>query len=688
MDFFSDLNSQQMDAVVNGEGPCLVLAGAGSGKTRTITYRVAYLLDQGVKPEEILLLTFTNKAAAEMKKRIKDLTGMEKDLPMSGTFHHVAYKILKKYNHVSGYESGFTIVDSDDSLSLIKIAVKEIKPKSGAIKFPSANILRSLISLSRNSEKELEKIISDKYEHFEGLTEEIKEVARLYHEKKKESNVMDFDDLLSNLVLFLNSPAAVPFIKNFRYILVDEYQDTNKIQHSIIKSFCVNHQNIFAVGDDAQSIYSFRGAEVKNILRFEKDFPNAKIFKLETNYRSSQEILDVANESIAGNADQYEKKLRALKNGPRPLLNSLYDQKDEARYIVRVIRKHLEQGVPYGEIAVLFRASFHSQQLEMELVKSGIKYEYRGGLRFFERAHVKDVLSYLRVLSNPLDGASWLRILLRMEGIGMVGAQKIIKAIREIFVARPKTPDDLGGFSDLKNLIEQKIIPTKAKNDWQSLCDLLERMAEVGEKNVAGLVEKILSSDYILYLESEYTDAKDRLEDLKQIAVFARDSRNLDDFLAEAGLQESFLGPENENSGQEQRIILSTVHQAKGLEWETVFVLNLSDGAFPSDKAWKETNGIEEERRLFYVAVTRAKQHLYLTYPSQRGSGWQTSSNGPSMFLQEIKQDLIEGAEDIFGDDDDLSFTVDEPEEIEYVDEMAEYEDGFKQKRGGFLIDV
>ncbi len=646
IDFQKELNEEQLNAVWHGDGPCLVLAGAGSGKTRTITYRVAYLLEKGIDPQSILLVTFTNKAADEMIRRVQQLTAAPDRLPWAGTFHHIAYRILHIYAPVLGYKNNFSVLDSDDSEALIKLCAKSFKTEGEGKKFPSAKVLHSIISYARNSEESVGEVLDLKYPQWLVYTDQITRIANDYAFKKKEANAMDFDDLLVNFSLLLNNNQVLQkYAGQFKYILVDEYQDTNKIQASIIKKLASVHNNLLVVGDDAQSIYSFRAADVQNILQFEKDYPNAKIFKLEINYRSSQEILDVANDVIANNLRQYKKQLKTLTNLPageagsglKPSLHPQIDQAGEAEFVVSKILELTEGGTPENEIAVLFRAAYHSQLLEMELVKAGIAYDYRGGLRFFERAHVKDALAYLRILNNFADTAAWMRVLMHEEGIGPAAAGKIVEALK-----------GAASVDDVK-IIGQQVLGEKAKNGWYNFVRIWESMLGNSRTDTAALIDSIINSPYKDYLESEFIDSKDRLEDLAQLQVFANKYNELEKFLAEATLQESFNIRGNQNKDHNglpageagPKVVLSTIHQAKGLEWSAVFIINLASGAFPGDRAFREPNGLEEERRLFYVAVTRAKKYLHLTYPMS-GGGFGDSLAGPSLFLGEISSDLLD----------------------------------------------
>jgi len=684
INFSEELNPEQLDVVLHGDGPCLVLAGAGSGKTRVITYRVAYLLEQNIDPHTILLVTFTNKAAEEMKKRVHTLTNNFKALPWSGTFHHIAYRLLILYAPLLGYKQKFSILDSDDSESLIKLCIKEVKTSADK-KFPSASVVASLISYARNAEISLAEVIELKNPGWLQFEDEIKTIADRYILKKKEANAMDFDDLLVNFLLLLtNEDILRKYASQFNYILVDEYQDTNKIQASIIKKLSSVHQNILVVGDDAQSIYSFRAADIQNILQFEKDYTNAKIFKLETNYRSTTEILDVANNVIASNTKQYKKRLQSLgKTGAKPSLHPMIDASKEAEFIVKKIQNFLDQDILPSEIAVLFRAAHHSQLLEMQLVKAGIAYDYRGGIRFFERAHVKDVLSYLRILNNLSDTAAWLRVLTHEEGIGPVGAQKIISMLKLI-----DTPEQI------KNL-DLNLLSGKAQIGWNNFLLLFEKLLDAPKISPYFLIQALLDSPYQEYLEAEYVDCLDRIDDIKQLAIFAEKYENLDEFLAEASLQESFNVRGNnsqtfqntEEKNKTPKIILSTIHQAKGLEWSKVFIIHLTNGSFPNERSLKEEQGLEEERRLFYVAITRAKEELFLTYP-MTGGHFGDFLVTPSIFLNEIRPELIDD-QSLLSTSSTSVFSDLNDGEVTYVSEDEPfYSKPKKLKPGSFLKEI
>lgn len=654
--YSKELNKEQLAVVEKGDGPCLVLAGAGSGKTRTITYRVAYLLEQGIDPDNILLVTFTNKAAREMKNRIARLVDGKKLPSWSGTFHHIAYRILRKWAPVLGYENNFTILDSEDSRDLLKLCVKAEGIDSSSKRFPSVRVVQSILSYARNAETTIADVLDQKHEHWMQFEHQFVAIAEEYRKRKLDANAMDFDDLLVNLYLLLLKSEKVRknYAEQFEYILVDEYQDTNKVQASIIDRLASVHKNVLVVGDDAQSIYSFRAADIQNILAFEKKHKGAQVFRLETNYRSTPDILDVANEVIAQNIDQYDKNLKTDFDAfTKPELHAFVDKQGEAAFIAERISELCDEGVKLSSIAVLFRAAFHSQALEVELTRRGIPYDFRGGVRFFERAHIKDVLAFLRVLANQNDTIAWSRVLTMQVGIGPAGANKIIALVRSGTA-----------FSEIGAKL-----PARAQVGWSDFLQIFDELQKV-EKVPHILITTILETKYVEYLEMEYENFQDRMQDIEQLALFAERQDDLARFLAEASMQESYAAALEQGHVEEgERMVLSTIHQAKGLEWEVVFIMNLASGQFPIDKA-KGSQAIEEERRLFYVAITRARKYLYLSYPLT--TKFSSVLLGPSMFIGEIGIDLLsrhtistEG-DSVFNDpsddvDDIVYVPVDEP---------------------------
>ncbi len=636
IDYSKELNPEQCKVVENGDGPCLVLAGAGSGKTRTITYRVAYLLEHGVQPDEILLVTFTNKAAREMVHRLESLpieTGIKTRLPWSGTFHHIAFRLLKQYASLLGYQNNFTVLDTEDSKDILKLSLKVEGVDKTQKRFPSAAVIHSLISYARNAGKGLSEVLELKYPQWADLADTIGRIANDYSRRKIAANAMDFDDLLTNLYRLLagHDTLRQKLATQFKYVLVDEYQDTNKIQALIIQALSSVHRNILVVGDDAQSIYSFRAADIQNILDFEAHYPGAQIFKLETNYRSTPDILDVANELIANNTKQYLKELKSVKEKfTKPEVHAFLDQAEEGEFVAQRILELRDEGVKLSHMAVLFRAAFHSQAVELELTKRNIPYEYRGGIRFFERAHVKDALAFLRIYSNQKDTIAWSRVLSMQTGIGPAAAEKIIQMILPLEER----------LNDYHIDIVAQSLPARAKVGWTDFGVIWNRVIRNNDENSGpgDLLRAVLDSKYLEYLEAEYPDYKDRRDDLEQLATLADREDDLVKFLAESVLQEQFAKPGA--TTDDEKLILSTIHQAKGLEWEAVFILNVSAGQFPHERSLSEAGGLEEERRLFYVAVTRAKKYLHLSYPLT--GNMHSYLQGPSQFLGEVSRDLLE----------------------------------------------
>ncbi len=636
IDYQRELNQEQLEVVLQGDGPCLVLAGAGSGKTRTITYRVAYLLEQGVDPSSILLLTFTNKAAKEMLQRVGALVGPQAARIWGGTFHSVASRLLRPCAEPLGYRSNFTILDADDADDLVKAVMKDLSIDPKARRFPSPSVVLNILSYARNTQHSVEEVVTAKHPHFVQFAPEIVTIGIQYQERKKASNAMDFDDLLSLMALALeDSFLGQGFAQMFKYVLVDEYQDTNAIQARIVKGFAALHKNVLVVGDDAQSIYAFRGANVQNILSFPKQWPGAKMFKLLSNYRSVPEILELANESLNHNTEKFEKELIAMRPaGPKPKLVPCASAFQEARYVAEQILQLRAQGTALQNMAVLFRSSAHSQSLEFELMKRDIPYEYRGGQKFFERAHIKDIIAFLRVAANPVDEIAWLRVLGLQTGIGATTAGVLAKrAIR------------IGSLEDAINAPEMSAMASRGRVGWQEFMAVGEAIV-IKSPLPSGMIRAVLDSSYRSLLEREYPNWRERLEDLEQLARFAESYEDVTRFLADIALYDEAMGRrkgETTDPSQE-RVVLSTIHQAKGLEWDAVFIVHLADTAFPNKRAMTEEGGMEEERRLFYVAVTRARRHLILTYPMTMGYE-ALAFNQVSTFIDEVSPRLFERVE-------------------------------------------
>jgi DNA helicase-2/ATP-dependent DNA helicase PcrA len=634
IDYEKELNREQYRVVTEEGGPLLVLAGAGSGKTRTLTYRVARLLESGIQQENILLATFTNKAARSMLNRVESLINSGTRNIMGGTFHHVAHLVLRKHAHYLGYKTNFSIVDSEDSRQIISTCMGELKIDPKLSKFPKSNILAEIISLTVNTQNTLDDVLESRYPFFLHLINEINQIACLYEQKKKELVVMDFDDLLNNCrTLLKENPDILKTLSGrFEHILVDEYQDTNIIQADIVDLLASCHRNLMVVGDDSQSIYSFRGANFNNIINFPHRYPDCKIFKLETNYRSTPEILHLANLSITNNEKQFPKELKAVRDkGMRPVMVAARNVVKQADFVAQRVTELIRSGVPLKEIAVLYRAHYHSMEMQMEFVRRDIPFDMRSGIRFFEQAHIKDVTSYMRILVNPRDELAWRRLLIMYPKVGKVTFNKIWQ-----YLKKEENP--------LKAVLKDEFIKTMSKSAKPGLEECRKTimlLLELPEKE--RIPEKVIDvllnrGGYRVYLQDNYSDASSREEDLIQLGNFSAQFIQMEDFLNELALLTNMAKEENvSEEDDEDKIALSTIHQAKGLEWTYVFLIWCADGMIPLQRALKEQYGEEEERRLFYVAVTRAKDQLYLCYPAldyTRSSG--VLNLAPSRFIREI----------------------------------------------------
>jgi len=634
IDYEKELNREQYRVVTEEGGPLLVLAGAGSGKTRTLTYRVARLLESGIQQENILLATFTNKAARSMLNRVESLINSDTRNIMGGTFHHVAHLVLRKHAHYLGYKTNFSIVDSEDSRQIISTCMGELKIDPKLSKFPKSNILAEIISLTVNTQNTLDDVLESRYPFFLHLINEINQIACLYEQKKKELVVMDFDDLLNNCrTLLKENPDILKTLSGrFEHILVDEYQDTNIIQADIVDLLASSHRNLMVVGDDSQSIYSFRGANFNNIINFPHRYPDCKIFKLEINYRSTPEILNLANLSITNNEKQFPKELKAVRDsGMRPVMVSARNVVKQADFVAQRVTELIRSGVPLKEIAVLYRAHYHSMEMQMEFVRRDIPFDMRSGIRFFEQAHIKDVTSYMRILVNPRDELAWRRLLIMYPKVGKVTFNKIWQ-----YLKKEENP--------LKAVLKDEFIKTMSKSAKPGLEECRKTimlLLELPEKE--RIPEKVIDvllnrGGYRVYLQDNYSDASSREEDLIQLGNFSAQFIQMEDFLNELALLTNMAKEENvSEEDDEDKIALSTIHQAKGLEWAYVFLIWCADGMIPLQRALKEQYGEEEERRLFYVAVTRAKDQLYLCYPAldyTRSSG--VLNLAPSRFIREI----------------------------------------------------
>jgi len=655
IDYDAELNGEQLDVVKNGDGPCLVLAGAGSGKTRTIVYRVAYLIEKGIPPGEILLLTFTNKAAKEMLERVASLIGAEPGRMWGGTFHHVCHRILRERGSRVGLREGFTILDAEDARDLMKSCVREAGVDTKAKRFPSPAVLLSLASYSVNAGMPVADVVEAKHPSFREILPSIEEVVTAYLRKKRASNAVDFDDLLSLTARLLreDEESRKRYAQQFRYILVDEYQDTNRLQAEIVRQLASVHGNVLVVGDDAQSIYSFRGADIRNILDFPRIFPGAKTFRLETNYRSTPEILDLANDIIGRNANQFPKDLKSVRPPfAKPSLVNAASGAQEAEFVAQRMLELRDEGVSFSNMAALFRATFHSQALEFELMKRGIPYDYRGGMKFFDRAHVKDALSFLKIVVNKDDEVAWMRVLSLQVGIGPVAAMKLFERVRAATHEDDIGPELVAG------------LPARIAGGWKRFSEIYDALLDA-RPSPSSMLRAVADSDYKAYLENEYPDYRERLEDIEQLAGFAETYPDAAAFLADAALRDDIasagknariLTAEDDSEG---KVVLSTIHQAKGLEWDAVFVIHMTQGGFPNKRALLDDGGIEEERRLFYVACTRARRDLCLSYPMS--VGYDAFSFEPkSEFLEELSGGLVEDVRIEESYDDLPTITYDE----------------------------
>lgn len=631
IDYAAALNSQQLAAVTAGEGPSLVIAGAGSGKTRTLVYRVAYLIDSGVDPSNILLLTFTRKSAQEMVQRAGELIGARSERVCGGTFHSVANLLLRRYGRSIGVEPGFTILDRGDAEDLIALVRSQLGLNEKDKRFPRKGTIMEMISKSENTLRSLEEIILDEFGHFADHIEDLSRLKTAYQAAKRQKQLLDYDDLLVMLrqLLLLDETARMTISRQFRYILVDEYQDTNRLQAEVVRKLAATHNNVMVVGDDSQSIYAFRGATFKNIMEFPQLFPGTQIYKLEENYRSTQPILNLANCIIDEAAEKYTKRLFTRKiDGPLPSLVEAAGENTQSRFIAQKILELREEGVPLSEVAVLFRSSFHSFDLEIELSRKGLPFIKRGGVKFIETAHVKDLLAHVRVIANPLDTVSWNRVLMLVDGVGPKKAHDLLAAIVK------------GGqpFEVLRG------VGGRSGQGLKNLADTLESLSGADDRSPSEQVNHIYEY-YLPILKEQYDDYPKRTRDLDHLHTIAEGYPGVTEFLADLALEP----PDGSASGvdasdrDDERMVLSTIHSAKGLEWQAVFVIWIVDGRFPSVYSFVADEELEEERRLFYVSVTRAKRHLFLTYPINvydKSSGMLLSK--PSRFLDHVSPDLFD----------------------------------------------
>jgi DNA helicase-2/ATP-dependent DNA helicase PcrA len=609
---------------------------------------VAWLLDHGVEPRQILLLTFTNKAAREMVERVRELIVRDTSDLWAGTFHSIGSRILRRHAEDMGFTRAFSILDRDDQKSMLSKVVAACDIDTKERRFPKADVLASIFSLMENTGTSLEEVIAGTYERFYDWLEQIEQVRLGYVEKKRATHSMDFDDLLVLTVrLFEERPEVLDiYQKKFRHILVDEYQDTNSVQGRMVDLLTGGSNSLMAVGDDAQSIYSWRGADMAHILGFPKRYPGSKVFTIDTNYRSVPELLELSNAAIRANEGRFEKDLRSSReaSGAKPALVALPEPRTQAGFVVQRMLELRDEGIPLNEMAVLYRAHFQSLEIQMELTVRGIPFVLTSGLRFFEQAHIKDVSAFLRFVVNRRDEESFMRMVLLLPGCGPVAAEKLW---REWLDSGWAKRDDLPvKFSEI--LLHFKKVPKKAQKDWQQLCYTLDELAPNGFfAKPAAMIYSVLEGVYKEYLEASFENYESRRSDLEQLSQYGEGFEDIVEFLSQLSLMGSVDGqPGADTNGQEDdKATLSSIHQAKGLEWKVVFLIWLVDGQFPNGRILETEDQamLEEERRLFYVAITRAKDALYLTYPMTNPKSYSGEVMcSPSRFLGDFPADLVE----------------------------------------------
>ena len=648
IDYAGELNPQQHAAVTALPGPALVIAGAGAGKTRTLIYRVAFLLEQGIPADRILLLTFTNKAAKEMMRRVADLLGGDVSALWGGTFHSVGNRILRRHADLLGYARDFTILDREDARDLIAAGLDEAEIDLKDTGFPKADVLADIFSLAINTEKSVPQIIEEQYAYFSPLAPQIEDVRWRYVERKRAGGVMDFDDLLVLWLKLLQEHAEIreQYQRRFQFILVDEYQDTNKLQSDLIDLLAARHHNVMVVGDDSQSIYSWRGANFQNILQFPKRYPEARIYKIETNYRSTPEILSLANAAIAANVHQFGKQLAPTRNsGVKPVFVPCGDARGQAAFVAHRVLELREEGANLNDMAVLYRSHFHALELQLELTRRNIPFSITSGIRFFEQAHIKDVAAYLRLVCNPRDELAFKRLSKLLPGVGGKRADKLWTAFNAV---RGTGSSESKNKSEIAEALQTCVssVPKKAVSAWTQFAITI---AQLEDESVHGspakMIRLVFEAGYEDYLQDHYTNYRSRQEDLDQLASFSRQFSSTEEFLTQLALLTNLEGEDDRPvSSATEQLRLSTIHQAKGLEFPVVFIIMLCDGLFPSARSLKTREDEEEERRLFYVAITRAKNELYLSYPLIRFAQGQggNAAQKPSRFLSEIPADLRE----------------------------------------------
>ena len=647
IDYATELNEQQYAAVSSPPGKALVIAGAGSGKTRTLTYRVAFLIDQGVEPKNILLLTFTNKASREMMERVRSLVPRDISDMWGGTFHSIGNRILRRHADELGFTKSFSIMDRDDQKSLMATVIAECEIDTGERRFPKPDVLISIFSLAANTNDALEEIVAVRYPYFEEWMEEVRQVESAYRKKKRRINSMDFDDLLVLTLKLLerNEELLRLYRKRFRHVLVDEYQDTNHVQCRLIDLLVGDGQSLMVVGDDAQSIYSWRGADMGNILGFPDRYPDARVFRIETNYRSVPEILTLSNAAIRANRRQFAKELQAVRAGGAntPALVPLEDPGTQAQFVTQRILELRDEGVELEQMAVLYRAHHQSLELQMELTSRGVPFQITSGLRFFEQAHIKDIAAFLRFVVNRRDEVSFKRMVMLLPGIGAKGADKMWRAWLKTGLAdQEELPDE---FTEILFALP---VAKKAQSHWKQLVHTVAEFVMDNEfVRPSAMIYSVLEGVYDDYMQGAFDNYENRRSDIEQLMSYGESFDDILEFLAQLSLMSAVDGdPSGKREEPDpEHVTLSSVHQAKGLEWNVVFIIWLADGAFPNGRVLEadDEDMLEEERRLFYVAITRAKDELYLIYPQINPKSYTGDVIlRPSRFLDDCPAELLE----------------------------------------------
>jgi DNA helicase-2/ATP-dependent DNA helicase PcrA len=632
IDYRKELNDAQFEAATAKDGPVLVIAGAGTGKTRTLVYRVARLIDIGIDPRTILLLTFTRRAAEEMLRRASLLMDNRCDKVAGGTFHSFANTVLRHYGRKIELMPSFTIMDRPDSEDVVQLLRAELGLNSKEKRFPRKQTVAEIYSMALNKQWTIPDLVERDYPHLYDFLEDLLRLYERYVDYKKTRSLMDYDDLLIKLKELLSADEEVRrrLSETYRYIMVDEYQDTNRLQADIVRLLAATHDNVMVVGDDAQSIYSFRGANFRNIMDFPKDFPGARLISLEENYRSTQPILNLTNEIISRATEKYEKRLFTSKEeGDTPLLIQAESEQMQSRFICQKVLELREEGVSLWDMAVLFRSSFHSFDLEIELTRHNIPFVKRGGFQFMETAHIKDVLAHLRILANPQDAISWGRVLSLLEGVGSQSSQKIIHWL-------------LDG-SNPRERLRSFEAKGKVAHGLRTLAQVLEVCSEAQRPSEN---TQYLMQYYAPILKRNHPeDYPKRLRDLEHFQGMTERYRSLERLLTDMALEPPTDSVDDVLAvdPDEGPLVLSTIHSAKGLEWHSVFIIWALEGRFPSYYNINTAEELEEERRLLYVAATRAKENLFISYPIKifdRGMG--TVLSRPSQFIEGISDEMLE----------------------------------------------